>query len=51
MILENGFFGDMAPIKSSFVLCFLDPQISIKNRKIQGLECRIDVVKPKFYSS
>ena len=26
-------------------------QNSIKNHKIQGLECRIDVVKPRFHSS
>ena len=26
-------------------------QNSIKNHKVQGIDCRINVVKPKFYSS
>ena len=50
MTLENGFFGDMATIKSAFVCTFSIAEFN-KNNKIQGLDCRFDVVKQKFYSS
>ena len=49
MTLENGFFGDMATIKSGFVLCFLDCKIQSKIIRYK-VYTRI-LVKPKFYSS
>ena len=46
---KTAFFGDMATINLAFDLCFFDGKTQSKNHQIQGLDCRIDVVKPSLF--
>ena len=50
MTLDNGFFYGMATNKSASVLCCLENKIKSKTLHVRYIDCRVDMIKPKFYS-